>query len=451
MRALLTRTLRHLTRWFRPKAAPHVSAAAGPGYLDLFHRRRPPSPRELLDEFKNTAWTCASINAGICASHPPRLYVATLRHDPDARCPRRPLDQDQRDRLHDRPHLRARLEKAVKIEEVEAHRVLDVLSQVNPYLNAFDLWELTDLYQEVHGTAYWLLQFDLLGVPEAIWPLPTHQVVAVAGRDPACPVACYEYRGSNPPQQFAPEEIIEFKFPDPRDPYGPGLSPLRACFENVLLTSAYLAFKQAKFQNHALPDAVISPDEILGSDERARYEREWTSKFQRGGGGKVLVADSPLRVEVLQHSLGDLALLAEHGKTKEDIANAFGVPLSLLVSETNLANMQAAEAAHMRKAIRPRLIRRDEKLNERLLPRYDPSRRLFFASDDPVPENQELALKQQESDLRHGVRSINQIRAARGEPPVSWGNLPWLPLSLAPTDAPRPAHPDVPPPVQEPV
>ena len=36
------------------------------------------------------------------------------------------------------------------------------------------------------------------------------------------------------------------------------------------------------------------------------------------------------------------------------------------------------------KAISPRLRRRDEKLNERLLPLFDPSGRLFLASEDPI-------------------------------------------------------------------
>src|SRR5262249_33467976 len=51
--------------------------------------------------------------------------------------------------------------------------------------------------------------------------------------------------------------------------------------------------------------------------------------------------------------------------------NAFHVPLSFLTSETNLANLQAAEHQHLAKAIAPRLQRRDQKLNEQLVPFYD--------------------------------------------------------------------------------
>lgn len=65
-------------------------------------------------------------------------------------------------------------------------------------------------------------------------------------------------------------------------------------------------------------------------------------------------------------------------------------------------------------AILPRLRRRDEKLNEQLLPRFDPAGRVFFATPDPTPANQAFLLAQEQADLKRGVRTINEVRAARG-------------------------------------
>jgi hypothetical protein len=141
-----------------------------------------------------------------------------------------------------------------------------------------------------------------------------------------------------------------------------------------------------------------------------------------------------MKVNLLNHSMGDLAALADLKATKEDIANAFHVPLSYLTSTTNLANLQAARTQHMSLAIEPRLQRRDEKLNEQLIPLYDPTRRLFLASEDPVPVDQNAGLQQQTVDLKYGIVTINEIRGERGLPPVPWGDQPWLPLNWAPTD-----------------
>ena len=232
----------------------------------------------------------------------------------------------------------------------------------------------------------------------------------------------------------APREVIHFRYPDPREPYVSGLSPLRACWDQATLVSDYLGFKQATWRNSALPGVIVSPNEATGEDERDRLEKQWNQKFARGGAGKVLIAETGMNVSVLASNMGDLATLAEYGQTKEDIANAFHVPLSFLTSKTNLANLQAAEHQHLAKAIAPRLQRRDEKLNEQLVPLYDSSGRLFLASDDPVPFDHELGYRQQELDMKYGLLTINEVRRDRGLPPVAWGDQPWLPVAWAPTD-----------------
>jgi hypothetical protein len=144
-----------------------------------------------------------------------------------------------------------------------------------------------------------------------------------------------------------------------------------------------------------------------------------------------------MRVQVLQHSMGDLAALADMAATKEDICNAFHCPIAFFTTNTNLANLQAADMQHLSKCIHPRLTRRDEKLNEVLVPQFDPSGRLFLASEDPTPVDQDLTIKQQENDLKYGVVSINEVRSERGLPPVPWGDVPWLPDRWLPTDEPR--------------
>src|SRR5207237_8406107 len=114
------------------------------------------------------------LNAAVCAAYAPRLYVATGYNQPTARCLTRALDPAHEMRLRSLPHLPPRLTKANRLEEVVEHPLLTLLAQVNPTMNAFDLWELTTLYQEVHGSAYWYLVSDpFLRIPKEICILPT--------------------------------------------------------------------------------------------------------------------------------------------------------------------------------------------------------------------------------------------------------------------------------------
>ncbi len=324
-------------------------------------------------------------------------------------------------------HLPAQVKSAAVIEEVTDHPLLDLLSHPNPLMNAFDLWELTQTYLEVTGRAFWQLQPGPFGAPSQIYVLPSQNVTPRRHADSPEPVDFFEYRSGKRYQEFAPEDIVFFRYPDPRDPYLGGLSPLRACFEQVTLTSEFAATKAAIYENRGLPSALVAPDEVLGEEERDRLETQWNSKFRRGGAGKVVVAESAVKLQLLQQSMGDLAALADMKATKEDIANAFHVPIAYFTSQTNLANLQASQAQHMQQAISPRIQRRDEKLNQCLLPLFDKSGRLFMTSDDPQPLDQEADIMQLNLDLKYGILSINEVRGGRGLPPVSWGDAPWLP------------------------
>lgn len=444
MRSFLAKSLMQLARWLRPKAMPYVLGGpqwTGSSYVDSFRRTRQPTPNEILAELKNTAWTCASINAATCANYPPRLYVITEHNRPQAKCATKALSPWAERRLRALPHLCHRLKSAARIEEVTEHPLLTLLQHANPIHTAFDLWELTTLYQEVNGSAYWYLDVDsVLGVPRAVWILPSQNVSPRRAPDSKNVVDFYVYRNGRSEERFAPDRIIHFAYPDPRDPYTSGLSPLRACFEQAAITSDYAAFKKAKFENHAVPDAIIAPEEVMGEEERDRLETQWNNRFRRGGSGKVVVAESSLKVSLLNQSMGDVAALADMAATKNDIANAFHVPIAFLTSQTNLANLQASQSQHMSLAIGPRLQRRDEKLNAQLLPLYDPTGRLFLASEDPVPMNRDTLIQQQIVDLKYGVVSINEVRGERGLPPVPWGDVPWLPLQWERTDFPRPCE-----------
>jgi HK97 family phage portal protein len=413
IRTAFAHLLQRLAAWLAPARSSISSGFPMPG------RSRSPAPADLLAELKATAWTCASLNSSACAAFPPRLYVRTAPGQAAPRCLTRSLGFAEERRL--------RGSQSCRIEEVREHPLLDLLSQSNSVHNAFDLLELTTLSQEIHGCAYWLLEAGPLGVPEQVWPLPAHLVTPLRDPETRNLVDAYLIRAGGREERLSPERVIAFRYPDPRDPYTAGLSPLHACYEQARLMSDLTEFKRQKFDNHAIPDALICPEQIIGEDERVRFESLWNQRLRRGGAGRVLVAEKAMRVHLLEHSMGDLAALADLRATKEDICNAFGVPLAFLTTETNLANLQAAEQQHARHAILPRLRRRDEKLNEQLVPLFDPTGRLFLASDDPVPENREQSARERELALRFGVVTINEVRSEQGLPPVPWGDAPWLP------------------------
>src|SRR3954471_9261117 len=119
MRQLIANALTRLAGWIHPKAVPAAvaaGAARGGAFLDAYRRHREPTPRQLLEELKNTAWACASINAAICASFPPKLYVTTGRGQPPPKCLTKSLPHETEARLREAPHLAPHTRGARAIE-----------------------------------------------------------------------------------------------------------------------------------------------------------------------------------------------------------------------------------------------------------------------------------------------------------------------------------------------
>jgi HK97 family phage portal protein len=447
MRNAIATTFESIGRFIRGKT--HIPASlsgpqwSGTQFVDAYKRNRVPTSNEMLAELKNTAFTCASINAAVCATYSPRLFVWTGETETEPRVPVKRLDIRKQNQLRKAAHrgrLPNRIKHSARIDEIVDHPILDLFEKCNPAHNGFDLWELTTFYQETVGSAYWYIETDNLGVPSVIWILPAQNVTPKRRPGSKALVDYYEYKIGNQVHEYPPAAIIHFRYPDPKDPYNAGLSPLRAAWEQVALTSEYLAFKKATWENAAIPAAVISPDEVIGEEERDRLEAQWNHKFRRGGAGRTLFSESGMKVSVLSHSMGDVAALAEYGATKDDVCNAFHVPVSYLNKETNLANLEAAEQQHLSLAIQPRIWRRDQKINECLIPRYDDSGRLFIASDDPLGVDMQDNPEWFDLNMKHGVTTINEVRRDWGMEPVLWGETPWLPLNLAQTDFPPSDH-----------
>jgi len=146
--------LQRIARWLLGKSAPPALEGPqwfGPFSIDAYRRQRPPTAAELLSELKNTAWTCASINAAACASFPPKLYVSTGAGQAPPRTRTRRLDAQTTSRLRDAPHLSLHTQKALFIEEVVEHPLLTLLRQVNPVHNSFNSWIITLVFSRAEG------------------------------------------------------------------------------------------------------------------------------------------------------------------------------------------------------------------------------------------------------------------------------------------------------------
>ena len=392
-------------------------------------RIRPGDYQEMVKAYSSWVYACASKNASTCAQIPLRLFVVKTGKSKFTVTRTKEISNETRKWLYSNPYLSKWTQKAVDIEEVTEHPFLDLVRSVNPWMNEFELRELTVLFQELTGNCYWYLVKSPLGTPKEIWILQAQRMRVVP--DPVDFIRGYIYEKGTQKEAFSPEEIIHFKYPNPKD-YFYGMGPLEGAANAVDVNQYIRDYEMAVFENRARPDFVLTTNERLGDADIQRLIGMW-NKLYKGPkkAGKTAVLDKGLKPQEISISPRDLNFLVGRKMTREEIANIFGVPIALLTSENvNRANAEVSSYVYMRDTILPRLRRIEQKLNEKLLPLYD--ERLFCAFDNPIPEDKEFMLKERETNIKIGFTTRNEERAKVGLEPLEGGDYIWMPMNQIP-------------------
>lgn len=387
-------------------------------------KQRPTDYEALVNRYAGFVYRCASQNAQTLAAIPLRLYARGRT----TRFPSKAVEPSTLKRLE------SALGKAVdEATEILEHPLLASLSNANAAMTGRECMLLTHLYNELTGNAYWYLELGALGVPTAIWPLMSQWVRIVPSTEQH--VAGYLYGKSTSAQKaYKTEEVIHFLYPNPKD-FFYGLSPLEAIVLDVDLATSQSEFEQALYDNQARPDFVIKVKQTIPEDTRRRLFSEWLQAYQgHKKAGNPMILQGDMDIQTIGFSPRDTGLLASAKFSREKIANAFGIPLTMLENSQSRAEAEAQLYGYMRDTIVPRLRLFESRLNERFCPLWD--ERLFVVFDDPIPENREQRLAQMDTRLRNGVTSINEERLIDGLDEAEWGTVPLVPMNLQPIGTP---------------
>lgn len=378
-------------------------------------RARPSDARSLVaNHNKSWVYICASRNAETVAGISLKLYVrgGTAKY-----YSRRTLTRAEK------RYLSQAIGKAVTddVEEItEGHPLLDLLDHVNDEITRAELLEATVTYQELVGDAYWYLEPGALGMPGSIWVLMSQYVKVV--RDSQARLVGYLY-GKNEQTRVAidAKDVIHFRYPNPNDP-DYGYSPLEATFGAATLLEAEQEYMRTVYDRGGIPEVGIVVKGKVTEEERKRLYAEWEDKYQsKIRGRKAIVLEGEMDIKTLGYPPKDVGVQFMQQFSREEIAAAFGVPITMIqLNEASRAGAEAGNYQYMATTIMPKLRRIEEKLNERLCPLYDD--RLFVAFENPLPEDKELRLKQIDTRISRGVTTINEERAIEGLEPVPWGD-----------------------------
>jgi len=396
-------------------------------------KKRGDSPAAVMQKFKNWPYRCASLNGSTVASVPLRLFVKGAATDRSKGWykPSIVSAKTKQDLLR-----RKAIAPSDSVIELTEHPVLDLLRLANPREVGFTLIELTTIFQEMVGNAYWYMEpyADPIraGQPMNLWNLFPQHMKVVPTKD-GKGVMGYLY-GTAPKQiAFKPEEIIHFRYPNPNDALY-GLGPAQAGIHAIDRKAAMDEYKQAMYDNHCRPDFVITVPEDTTPAELESLQRQFKKMFKsrRGGGvnivGKPWVTTGDKKIETLSFQPRQMQDIDQAKLDRDEICQMFGVPITMLEISKSRAEAEAGEYGYMLHTIEPRLRRMEQFLNENLAAKYDP--RLFFAFDDPVPENREALKAEVVETFAAKLITKNEGRQALGYDPVDGGDEFPAPVAM---------------------
>lgn len=320
------------------------------------------------------------------------------------------------------------VEKGYEVEEVNEHPYLELLKNVNPMMNGFELAELTSLYLDIIGNCYWYLRSNNAGLPGEIWVLQGQHVKVVP--DPENLVAGYIYQPKQSIIKLEYNEVVQYKYPSLDNLYY-GMSPMQSAAYSIDSDRYQKKFEIDLFKNGALPGTVLETDKKIQPDAYKRLLTYW-KQFKKGGKGQTAILENGLKASKIGLSPQELSHIEGRKLTRQEILCIYGVPLQMLGfgELVNRATSESLDYAFNKSTIQPKLIRMQEKQNERIIPKYDVS--LFMQYDNPIPKDKDFEVKARETNLKWGVTTINEERQKMGLDRTDWGDRPFMPMNLMP-------------------
>jgi len=299
-----------------------------------------------------------------------------------------------------------------------------LLARVNGLMTRYDLWEATSANLDLTGNIYWLLFPDAAGIPREIWPLRPDRVEIIP--DPREGIWGYRYTVNARIFEFSKRWVIHLRDYSPwHDFYGQGaLSPSWVEASTYELSSRYRA---AFYANSGRPDGVLSTEQQL---VRAQIEqmRELWQETHTGvdNAHRTAILHSGLKYQVVAATHKEAELVKDREMNRQDILSGFGVSLAAAGIEVGDVGRREEQIRNYREStIVPRVIKIVETLNEFLvIPHFGPTLRIRADIKAFLKEDEQRRSQIDVQEVEAGIRTVNEVRADRGDPPVPWGDKP---------------------------
>lgn len=360
---------------------------------------------------------------------------------PNVSVVRTPERAGRRER-HLSPFARAKaltpLQSHEQLEPVrDSHPLLRLLKDPNDPDTAFDLWYETVMFLFLTGNAYWWAPRNAVGLPGALWVLPSHWVYPLVGKERI--VEAYHLRpveGNYLTKTIPADEVVHFRRKSPVSKID-GYSPLEAGNQWIDTQESIDRSRFFAFKNGTQPGIVVEfdpnvqdpADEVINR-ALAKWDARYTGEHRSN---RPIFIPPGARAKKLQVTPEEMAFCESAAQTRDQILALLGVPASVaqVATQMTYGSVVATHSGFCTFTINPLCRFLGQVVTEKLaVPFYDEHVRVWW--EDTTPEDPELREKQIATDLLGAAITPNEQRALRGrEPYPHGGNDPVVNGNLA--------------------
>ena len=278
--------------------------------------------------------------------------------------------------------------------EVLDHAALTLWNSPNDFHTGFEFREGSNQHLELTGETLWVLNLEATGFPTSMWYVRPDRMTPIPSKDDY--LLGWIYRGPGGEQiPLELDEVIQEKMPDPEDPFR-GMGPVAAILPNIEQQDYATQYQRNLFLNGADPGSVITMPSKMTDREWREFTERWRESHQGiARAGRVAVLENgatwaaPAGTNNKDMEYNNLRLA-----NRDEIREAWRMHKSMLgtVEDVNRANAETAEEVFSTWMRLPRLERRKETLNTKLLPKFGAAgKNVEFDFADSAPINQEAA------------------------------------------------------------
>lgn len=327
------------------------------------------------------------------------------------------------------------------LEHVKAdHPLPTLLHDPNDTDTSYDLWYETILFLLLEGSAYWWMPRNSLGLPTAIWVLPSHWVWPNMGKERL--IDSYDLRptdGNYLRKTIPFDEILHFRKKNPISKID-GFTAMTAGAQWLDIQEAIDRSRWHTFKNGAFPSCALEFDPAFKdptTEELDRIEAKFLARYQGEiRTGRPLLLPPGVKFHKLSITPREFDYCKSAEQIRDEVLALFGVPHVIAGISKNHTKGSLAEAKNTfyETTINPLCRFLGQTITERLAKLYDKNLRVWW--DDMSTEDPQLVEERLLDGVKFGLIAANEWRAFHGWDKFEYGGdnpviipigvgLPW--------------------------